>query len=84
MPTIGELPSAFGGTGGTGGIGDSFTFTQGTPSSSWSITHGLGRFPAVAVADSTGRLVEGDVQYLSANTLTVSFSGAFSGTATCN
>lgn len=77
--------SAFGGSGGGGGgSGSSFTFSQGTPSSSWSITHNLGRYPSVAVLDSTGRLVEGDVQHTSTNTLVVAFSGAFSGTATCN
>jgi hypothetical protein len=76
--------SAFGGGGGGGGTGDSFTFTQAVPSSSWSIPHGLGRYPSVAVSDSTGRLIEGDVQYLSTNTLTIDFSGAFAGTATCN
>ena len=62
-------------------IGSSYTFVQGTPSAVWVINHPLTYFPAVTVVDSTGEEVEGDIVYTNANTVTVSFSGAFSGTA---
>lgn len=77
--------SSFGAGGGGGtGSGDSFTFTQSTPSSTWSVNHALGRYPSVTIIDSTGRLVEGDVEYVSLNSLIVTFAGAFGGTAVCN
>lgn len=63
---------------------DSFTFVQSTPSITWTIDHNLARYPSVLVIDSTGRVVEGDVQHLSTNSLVITFSGAFAGTASCN
>jgi hypothetical protein len=58
-----------------------FTFPQNTPSAHWSITHNLGFDPVVAVLDSAGSLVEGDVTHLNGNVLTVDFAAAFSGVA---
>lgn len=49
-----------------------------------SVGHNLGKLPAVTVLDSAGDEVEGDVQLLDLNNLTVSFSAPFSGTVTCN
>lgn len=72
------------GLGGGGGTSDNFSFTQSTPASVWTITHNLGRFPSVTVSDSTGRVVEGDINYVSVNQLTVTFIAAFSGSAYCN
>jgi hypothetical protein len=50
----------------------------------WLITHGLGKYPAVAVVDSAGDLVDGDVRYLDANSLQITFSSAFAGQAHLN
>lgn len=61
-----------------------YVFDQGMPAALWVINHDLQRFPAVIVSDSTGRIVEGDVVYVSANTVTVQFQAAFSGTAYIN
>jgi hypothetical protein len=61
-----------------------FIFTQSSPSSTWTIAHGLDRYPSVTVVDSTDREVEGDVQYIDANNLIVSFSAPFSGVAYLN
>lgn len=66
------------------GSDKSFTFTQGPASATWSITHGLGKFPAVTVVDSAGDEVEGAVKYPSADQVVVSFSAPFSGTAHLN
>jgi hypothetical protein len=54
---------------------------QGTSSATWTINHYLGWQPNVTVQDSGGSVVEGEISYTSVNTLTVTFSGAFSGNA---
>jgi len=48
------------------------------------VTHNLGKYPAVTVINSAGDEVVGEVNYLSTNTLIVSFSAAFGGRVTCN
>jgi hypothetical protein len=55
--------------------------TQGTSSATWVITHNLGWKPNVTVQDSGGSIVEGEIAYTSLNSLTVTFTGAFSGNA---
>jgi hypothetical protein len=55
-----------------------------TVASQVTVTHGLGRYPAVTVIDSAGDLIEGEIGYLSPDSLTVSFSAPFSGVVTCN
>lgn len=49
-----------------------------------SVSHNLGKYPAVTVMDSSGDQVVGDVVYTDLNNLIVSFSAPFSGTVTCN
>jgi hypothetical protein len=58
-----------------------YIHTQGSASSSWTITHTLGGRPSVTVVDSTGTTVVGDVQYNSDTQVTLTFSAAFSGSA---
>ena len=50
----------------------------------WSISHNLGKYPTVTIVDSSGRQVYGDVEYTDMQSLTVRFSGAFSGRAYLN
>ena len=59
----------------------SYEHTQGSVSDSWTITHNLGFKPNVTVVDSGGTIYEGEISYTDLNTLTVSFSTAFSGKA---
>jgi len=59
----------------------SYEFTQGTASSSWIINHNLGFKPNVTVVDSAGTIYEGEITYTNTNSLTVTFSAAFSGKA---
>jgi hypothetical protein len=59
-------------------------FEQPIPSALWTITHGMNKYPSVAVQDSAGDSVEGAVVYLSLNSLTLSFSAAFGGSAYLN
>jgi hypothetical protein len=62
-------------------VPDDFTFAQSTPAAVWTITHPLRRMPDVTVVDSSGREVEGEVQYPDDHTVIVRFGAAFSGTA---
>lgn len=55
--------------------------TQGSPSSTWIITHAIGGRPSVTVVDSGATVVHGDVMYNSNTQVTVLFSAPFSGYA---
>jgi hypothetical protein len=59
-------------------------FEQSTPSSEWVIHHNLNRYPTVAVVDSAGDLVLGNVTYVDSNTIFLSFSAPFGGKAYLN
>lgn len=61
-----------------------YTHAQNSASSRWDIDHGLGRFPSVSIVDSAGSLIYGDVTYNDENSLTVTFTSAFSGKAYLN
>lgn len=61
-----------------------FFHDQGLPSSVWSITHNLGKFPNCAIVDSGGTTVKGQITYIDQNSLTITFVGAFSGSAYLN
>lgn len=72
-------------TSGGATIGDkNYLHTQVAPASTWTIVHNLGKYPAVAIIDSAGDLVHGDVHYDSTNQVTLTFGSAFSGTASLN
>lgn len=55
-----------------------------TPSSFITVNHNLNKFPSIMIKDSAGDEVEGTVNHLNKNTLTVMFSSAFGGTISCN
>lgn len=59
----------------------SYEHIQGSVSNSWTINHNLGFKPNVTVVDSAGTIYEGEIAYTNTNSLTVTFSSAFSGTA---
>jgi hypothetical protein len=54
------------------------------PSATWTIIHGLSKYPSVTAVDSAGSVVVGDVNYIYANNLTVTFNASFSGVAYIN
>ena len=62
-------------------VSGSYAHTQSVSSATWTITHNLGYRPAVSVVDSGGNYVVGDVNYVSVNALTISFSSPFGGSA---
>lgn len=61
-----------------------YTHTQSQSSNTWVITHNLGKYPSVTVINSAGDEVVGDVKYDSQNQVTITFKGAFKGTAIFN
>lgn len=61
-----------------------YFYTQSTASDVWEITHNLNKYPSVTIIDSSGNEVIGDVEYNSINQVTLTFAGAFKGTATLN
>jgi hypothetical protein len=69
---------------GVGGAHSTYTHTQASASSIWTITHNLSCFPAVTVVDSADSVVIGDVEYISANVVRVTFVAAFAGKAYLN
>lgn len=67
------------------GTGDlHYVHTQTSPSSSWTVTHGLGKYPAVVVVDTGDSVVLPDVRYLDANSVSITFASPTSGKAVCN
>lgn len=67
-----------------GKASDTFVYSQSPASSEWTITHNLDKYPAVAVVDSAGNIVIGDIQYIDRNTVVITFKAAFSGKAYLN
>jgi hypothetical protein len=61
-----------------------YLHVQGVADTVWTITHSLGKYPAVTALDSTREQIEGEVDYVDLNTVTVTFAGALSGSATLN
>jgi len=73
-----DTPDTSGGSTG----GRTFTFTQLTAQTVWTINHGLNCYPpVVAVQDSAGTVVEGDVTYVSANRIVITFQYPQAGSA---
>lgn len=63
---------------------ETYVHNQGSPSATWSITHGMGKKPSVVVIDSGGDICTGTIVYDTDNALTLTFSAGFSGTAYLN
>ena len=66
---------------GGGGIPNPYVYNQVIPANIWTINHGLGTYPVVVVVDSAGNTFVGDVQYVTTNQLTITFTTVFGGTA---
>lgn len=61
------------------------TFTQAfTNLSAVTVTHNLNKYPSVTVVDSAGTEIEGDINHISLNQLTVNFLVTFTGTVYLN
>ena len=64
--------------------GGTTTHTQGSASSTWTVTHNLNKFPSVTIVDCNEEQIFGVVDYQSANTIVLTFSAAISGKAYLN
>lgn len=58
-----------------------YVHTQSSSASTWNINHNLGYYPNVTIIDSSGRVVEGEIDYVDVNNIQLLFSAAFTGTA---
>jgi len=58
-----------------------YTHIQDVAAATWTIHHGLGRYPQVTVVDSAGSVVIGDITYPDTDTVIAKFGGAFAGRA---
>ena len=54
---------------------------QNSSSAIWTIAHNLNFYPNITTMDSSGSVVEGEIEHLNRNTLRVTFLAAFSGEA---
>jgi hypothetical protein len=50
----------------------------------WVVNHNLGYRPNVSVTDSAGTNVEGEISHVDSNSLVLTFSSPFTGTADCS
>lgn len=57
---------------------------QGVPALVWTVIHNQNRKPSVTVVNSIDEVVIGKIQYITENTLTITFSSSFSGKAYLN
>jgi hypothetical protein len=63
-----------------GGGGDlNYVHNQVAASALWTVTHNLGKFPAVSVVDTGGNELIADVTYITLNQVTVGFGAPTSG-----
>lgn len=61
-----------------------YVHTQNAASTSWTITHNLGKMPSVEVVDTGDNIVVGEIEYISLNQVQVTFGAAFTGKAYLN
>lgn len=61
-----------------------YTHNQATPSAIWVIQHGLNKLPSVTSVNNNNIEVKGQIEYIDANNLTITFSAGFSGKAYLN
>lgn len=69
---------------GEAGSDKSFIFNQNVASNLWEINHNLNKFPSVTIIDSGNNIVIGEVTYINENSLQISFTSPFSGSAYLN
>ena len=63
---------------------ETYVHIQGVATDTWIIEHNLNRYPSITVVDNYEQIVEGDIVYDSANQITITFNGGFSGKAYIN
>ena len=61
-----------------------FIYDQVTPATTWTVQHGLNKFPSITVVDTAKSVVIGDYTYVDNNNVILEFSAAFAGKAYFN
>ncbi len=61
-----------------------FVYSQAVPATTWTVQHGLNKFPSITVVDSAKTVVVGDYTYVNNNKVTLEFSAPFAGKAYLN
>lgn len=61
-----------------------FIHDQIRSSAEWEIIHNMDKFPSIAVVDSSGAIVIGEVTYIDKSTVKIHFIGEFAGKAYLN
>ena len=61
-----------------------YVFSQAVAASTWNVQHNLNKFPSCTMVLSTGQQGYGDVTFIDANNLTITFASAESGKAYIN
>lgn len=69
---------------GVAGVSATYVHTQAVLSTSWIVTHNLGKRPAVTITDIAGNEVDAEIKHVDSNTLTVLFSLNQTGKVYCN
>ena len=68
----------------TAGADKHFEYERLAPSTSWSISHNLGKRPSIQIIDHDGDTVIGQYNHVDNNTLIITFSSPTAGVATLN
>lgn len=61
-----------------------YAHVQSVAAATWTVNHGLNKYPSVTVVDSGNSVVIGEQTYIDANNSELTFSGSFSGKAFFN
>jgi len=61
-----------------------FVFNQAIPSATWTINHGLDKFPSITVVSTANQVVIGDAEYTSLTQVVITFTAGFAGKAYLN
>lgn len=84
--TVVEVGYSQPGGGGSGPSGGAGYFAQQFQAANtfFTVNHNLNQFPAVVFVNNGGEPVQGDIDYVNANTVTITFTAAESGWVYCN
>jgi hypothetical protein len=84
VPPVNGYTVMISGPGAAGGGDLTYTHTQTSPSSLWTVIHNLGKNPSVEVVDSGGSEIVPDIHYDNINQVSISFGSVTSGKAYLN
>ena len=74
-------PTGATGAAGSGSENSTVVHDQASANATWTMTHNLGRYPAIDIIDSAGNHVIGDIKHNSVNQAVATFDNAFAGKA---